>query len=403
MKLDYFVLAFKNLKKRGIRTWLTMLGIFIGIAAIVSLISLGQGLEAAIVEQFEEMGTDKIMIIPGSLFGGFGTGIEFTIDDMEVIEKTKGVEDVTEMLFKVDQVEFKDSAPYGYIAGLPPEDFEEIWGGMQSVEIDKGRYTKEGDKYHVVMGYRYGLEDDLFEKPVDIGDKVTIQDKEFRVVGLMKTIGNPQDDMNVYVPIEAARELWDEPDKVDYIIAVTKPGEDPSKVAERIEEELRDYRDVEEGAEDFQVSTTEELLGTFGTILTIVQAVLIGVATISLLVGGIGIMNTMYTSVLERTQEIGVMKAIGAKNSDVLSIFLIEAGVLGMVGGIVGILIGIGFSELVSIAAVAATGTTIFQAYFPWYLIVGSLAFSFIVGSVSGLVPAIQASRLKPVDALRYE
>ena len=123
---------------------------------------------------------------------------------------------------------------------------------------------------------------------------------------------------------------------------------------------------------------------------------------IAIIVGGIGIMNTMYTSVLQRTRDIGIMKAIGAKNSDILLIFLIESGILGLVGGAIGILIGVALSKLVEFASFQS-GITLFQAYFPWYLIAGALAFSFIVGVLSGILPARQASKLKPVDALRYE
>ncbi|MFH1823570.1 MAG: FtsX-like permease family protein, partial [archaeon] len=138
-------------------------------------------------------------------------------------------------------------------------------------------------------------------------------------------------------------------------------------------------------------------------IFGIVQAVFIGIAAISLVVGGIGIMNTMYTAVLERTREIGIMKAVGARNRNILTLFLIESGILGLVGGAIGVLIGIGLSTGVAFVAAQALGTTFLRAVFPWYLIVGALAFSFGIGSLSGILPAIQASRLKPVDALRYE
>ncbi|MCK4589887.1 MAG: ABC transporter permease, partial [Nanoarchaeota archaeon] len=123
---------------------------------------------------------------------------------------------------------------------------------------------------------------------------------------------------------------------------------------------------------------------------------------ISLLVGGVGIMNTMYTSVLERTNEIGVMKAIGAQNKDILAIFLFESGFLGLMGGIIGVLIGVGIGKLVEFGA-AMQGLDILKASFPWYLIVGALLFSFLVGAISGVAPARQASKMKPVEALRYE
>jgi len=175
------------------------------------------------------------------------------------------------------------------------------------------------------------------------------------------------------------------------------------QVAERIEKKMRKERDEEEGEESFAVSTSEQILETFGSILDVVSAILIGIAAISLLVGGIGIMNTMYTSVLERTKEIGTMKAIGARNKDILLIFLFESGLIGLIGGIIGLTIGMGISKAVEYAIVNFYSIALLKITFDPLLIIGVLAFSFIVGSFAGVLPAIQASRLKPVDALRHE
>ncbi len=399
--LDYFKLAFKNLKTRRVRTLLTMLGIFIGIAAVVSLISLGQGLQTAINEQFEMMGTDKIMVVPGGGFFGMGAGAELTKDDMEVVKDIKDVKAVTEMLYKIAKVEFKDEVKYTFVTGIPLDENKKIIDDMQGFGIEIGRDLEEGDKYKAHITYLINR-GEFFEEPVTTKDKILIEDQEFRVIGSYERIGNPQDDSSVMIPLETARELFDEPDKVDVILVQVQKGTDPDDVAEDIKEELRDFREVEEGEEDFLVQTYQDLIDTFNTIINIVQLVVIGIAAISLLVGGIGIMNTMYTAVLERTNEIGIMKAVGAKNSDVLLIFLLESGTLGLAGGVIGIGLGIGFSKLVEFIAVQ-TGTTMLKAHFPWYLIVGALAFSFIVGTISGILPARRAAKLKPVEALRYE
>ena len=177
----------------------------------------------------------------------------------------------------------------------------------------------------------------------------------------------------------------------------------PDIVAEDIEEALRDERDERIGQETFSVQSFSQLLETFTDIFAVVQAVLIGIAAISLIVGGIGIMNTMYTSVLERTKEIGIMKAVGARNRDIFLIFLIESGLLGLVGGIIGILLGIGIGKGVEYLAASQLGTPFLQAIFGFPLILSALAFSFIIGAASGVLPAMQAARLKPADALRYE
>ena len=160
---------------------------------------------------------------------------------------------------------------------------------------------------------------------------------------------------------------------------------------------------VTEKTQDFDILTPEELLGSVQDILNIITAFLAGVAAISLIVGGIGIANTMYTSVLERTSEIGVMKAIGAQNKDILMIFLIESGLLGFVGALIGVVLGYGVSKGIEYIAINQLNTNLLQAAAPFYLILGCLAFGFIIGSVSGLTPARKAAKTNVVDALRYE
>jgi putative ABC transport system permease protein len=222
---------------------------------------------------------------------------------------------------------------------------------------------------------------------------------QFEVVGLLDKIGAGRDDA-IIMNEEDMRDLLDEPDQFSAIVAQAADGEVPAEVADRVSRAIRRDRHQKVGFEDFTVETSEELIGAINTILGVVQAVFVGIALISLLVGGIGIMNTMYTSVLERTRDIGVMKAIGARNGDVMLIFLMESGLLGMSGGVIGVLIGAGLSKMVEFAAQGFIGNVL-QASFPWYLIVGALAFSFGIGVISGVFPARQASKLPPVVALR--
>jgi len=216
-------------------------------------------------------------------------------------------------------------------------------------------------------------------------------------------VGNPEDDQNVMITESAIREIYGVENDVSAIFAKTDKGFDPGKVGEDIEDKLRKSRGVKEGKEDFSVQTPEEFLNALNNILAIVNFVLIGIAGISLLVGGIGITNTMYTAVLERTKDIGIMKAIGARNSHVGAIFLIESGMLGLAGGSIGIIIGVGISQGVAYMIRESLGLKIFHAFFPWYLIVGALLFSFVVGCIAGFLPARQASKLRPVEALSYE
>jgi putative ABC transport system permease protein len=327
--------------------------------------------------------------------------IKLSDEDLSAVRGISGVKSASAMVFKLARITFKSENKYTFAMGMddPDIDFEKMIESF-GVEMDLGRGA-EGDR-EAVLGKNF-ISGDFFDAPVEVGDKIEIEGKKFRVVGSVSEIGNPQDDANVYITFDAALDIFDlSRDELDLIYVTVRESEEPAKVGERIKKKLRKLHDVDEGDEDFTVSTTDDYMETFSIVLTVVQIVLIGIAAISLLVGGVNIANTMYTSVLERTNEVGIMKAIGARNSDVFLLFLIESGILGVVGGIAGIAVGIGLSKLVAFVA-ASAGWTFIQTLFPWYLTIGALLFSFAVGAISGTLPAYQASKLKPVDALRYE
>ena len=400
---DYFSFGISNLRKRKMRTWLTMLGIFIGIAAVVSLVGLGQGIQKSVNEQFEKLGVDKLIISPKGTFSGIGgTGnIKLTKKDIDAIKKVPGIDEVSGMLIATGKIEFNNRVRYLMVSGIPTDKDRKLIEEMQSYEIASGRDLKTNEKNKVVLG-RLFKEGNIFNPNLKLGDKIKINDVEFKIIGFFAPFGNTEDDKNIIIPEDIMRQVFDLKDEYSIIIAQTSPGLDPEIAAERVEKELRNKRNLEENKEDFTIQTSKELMESFQVILNIIQIFLIGIAAISLVVGGIGIMNTMYTSVLERTKEIGIMKSIGAKNSDILIIFLIESGILGLVGGLIGIILGISFSKLVELGAKLA-GYGMIQTSFPLYLILGTLLFSFLIGTISGVLPARQASKLKPVDALRYE
>ena len=252
-----------------------------------------------------------------------------------------------------------------------------------------------------IIGYLVAT-GEFFDKEVSVGDKITIDDRDFKVVGTLERIGSEQDDQSLWIPLETSKEFFGVDDYL-VIMVQTKDGFVPGDVAEDIIDDLGKARNVKEDEEDFTVQTMEQMMESVGVVLDVTQVVLVGIAFISLLVGGIGIMNTMYTSVLERTNEIGVMKAVGARNEDIMLLFTVESGVLGLVGGIVGTVIGIAISKVVEVVASSSLGSDLLLITLSPYLIFGALAFSFITGCISGILPAIQASKLNPVDALRYE
>ncbi|MDP1695878.1 MAG: ABC transporter permease [archaeon] len=403
---DYFKFSYESIKKRKLRSYLTMVGIFIGIAAVISLISLGEGLQVAIEQQFKAVGTDKIIISPGSGIGPPGSAVvKLNEHDEKIVERARGVLSVVGISFSFIDINFKNEVKYSSVLGFPL-DSDKLALAMETsnnMKIAEGRMIKNGDTGKVVIGYRLAQDELIFKNGIELRDSISISGMNFKVIGIVEKIGNPGDDSIVYISIEDMRKISGEEDTYDYIYAKVEPNIDVNAVAERIEEDMRDDRVLEKGEEDFGVQTFESLMNTFNNIFSIVQWVIVGIAGISLLVGGIGIMNTMYMSIMERTREIGVMKAIGAKNSHIMQIFLIESGIYGLVGGAIGILIGAGIGKGVEFIATYALGTNLLQAQISPFLVVGALTFSFVVGLISGVAPAYQASKMNPVDALRYE
>ena len=401
---DYFILALRNIRKRKVRSWLTIIGIIVSIATIFMLVSVSLGLQGAIEEQFRLLGADKFFIQPKGQIAGPGTesAASLTIKDTEIIEKTYGVRDISYFAAHNIEVVFADQKRFTLSVGFPFEKakvFEEI----EAYKAEEGRILEEGDEGKVMIGNHY-KNNNLFKRPVNVGDNLEINGKRFKVKGILKPIGNPSDDRMVYMSIRDFLELFPEKKgKIDQIIVQIDEGEEINSVIERVDKRLRNERDVDEENKDYTILSPEELLESFGNVLNIITAFLFGVAAISLLVGGIGIANTMYASVLERTREIGTMKAVGAKNKNILLIFLIESGMIGAIGGIIGVIFGIGIAKSIEYIAINQLGTTLLQAAIPAYLIIGCIGFAFLAGAVSGIWPAWKASKLKAVDALRYE
>jgi len=401
---DHFMLAFSNLKRRGLRSWLTMIGIFIGIAAVVGLISLGQGLQGAINQQFEQLGKNTVVITsktvgpPGTATGN----LALTTKDLNAVKSVRGVQDAVGILVRYTSQVFKNELKIEPVIGIDPKDIS-FFSAMQNFNVIEGRDLKPGDTFKAIIGNSYSVDGKVWKRGIIVGETINIAGQDFKVVGILDKTGNPINDAAIYVPKDTLREVLNIPNQEDEIDARTQEGFNVTSVADAIERRLLQLRNEKKDQETFNVQTAEQLLTSFTNIFNIVQGVLVGIAAISLVVGGIGIMNTMYTSVLERTKEIGTMKAVGATNLDILQIFLFESGLLGLVGGAIGVGLGIGLGKGVQYIAGAALGTNLVQASITLPLIFGALTFSFLVGSLSGVLPALQAARLKPADALRYE
>jgi len=388
------------------RSFLTILSILIGITAIFALISFGQGINKYMNDFAQEMGSDKIMMMPGGgLASAPGTSnILYTDDDLEFLKKIKGVDEATGMLITSGKIEFKDyREKYPFVIGISTESSEKklVESMFAGIEIIEGRDLKKGDVLKATAGYSNTIPNRMFKRAISVGDKVEINDIKVEVIGFYEEIGSPTDDAQYYISLEGFKEIFDIED-YEYLYLRVSPDQDPSEIAGRIEEKFRKRRGQKEGQEDFTIQTFEDVMATFTNMILILNGVLVMIALISLVVAAVNITNTMYTAVLERTREIGVMKAIGSRNRQILNVFVIESGILGLLGGTLGILLGYGIAKMGQAIARAA-GLSFLRPYFPIWLTVGCLMFAFLVGAGSGLLPAIQASKQKPVDSLRYE
>tara|TARA_Y100000034_G_scaffold44576_1_gene54713 strand:+ start:8867 stop:10090 length:1224 start_codon:yes stop_codon:yes gene_type:complete len=405
MLSDYLIFIVKGLARRRLRSWLTIIGIFIGIAAVVSLIGLGEGLRSTINDQFGFVGADVIVVTASGGLGPPGTGVVDPVTEKEIkaIEKIPGVEGVTGRIIESAKIVFNNKAGFGFAASMPDGEGRELIEDVLNMKSIKGRMLKDDDSGSVFIGYAFYEDDETYDKIVDVGSKIEILDKEFKVIGIMEKKGNFQFDGAVFMNEDDLRDLVDrQGDDYDLIPVKFNTNLDVSKIQMDIEKKLRKIRDVDIGEEDFSVQTPTSVIESVNETLLAVQIFIYIIASISLLVGGIGIMNTMYTSVVERTKEIGIMKSIGAKNRTIFILFFVESGLLGSVGGIVGAILGyIGATSLAYIGSIAL-GSDLISAHISWQLFVGSILFSFIVGSFFGTLPAWKASKLNPVDALRY-
>ncbi len=401
---DYFLLSFKNLRNKKLRSWLTIIGILIGVVAVVALISLGDGLRLAINSQFGISSTEVITVQAGGLtgYGPPGTGVvsPLTKNDVEAIERLNTVERAVPRNIPTIKMKYNDKISIGFAANIPDgEDRKFIYDQIE-IKAEAGRLLKDGDKGKIMLGYNFIEDTNPFGKSILPGKTVIINNEKFEVVGIVKKKGSFIFDNVVYLNQDDAEEVADIGDEVDFIVVKVKDKSLMMQAKEDIEKLLRKRRGVREGEENFEVSTPQAALSSVNSILFGVQVFIALIAGISIFVGAIGIINTMTTAVLERKRQIGIMKAIGARNKDIFMQFFIESGLMGLIGGVAGSIIGIIIGYLGTIGINNFVGADV-APKINLALILLTLAGSFLIGSVAGIFPAMRAARQHPVDALR--
>lgn len=391
--------AFDALSANKLRSSLTMLGVVIGVASVILLVSIGEGARNYISEQFAGLGTNLLIIQPGKIetkgmLPPVSTTKKLTYTDAEALRK-RGfpVKLVAPVVIGTGTVKYENRHRDIPVIGVTPE-FQEA----RNLRVEVGSFITgadvEGERKICVLGRKVVSE--LFGSSNPLGRMVAINEARYRVVGLMEkkgvSLGTDIDDI-VFIPVKSAQTLFNT-DRLFEIIVSIAASEEVDRGINIVTQVLKKRHD---GKEDFTITSQAAMLSTFQTILTSMTFVLAGIAGISLVVGGIGIMNIMLVSIKERTREIGIRKAVGATKRDILSQFLVEAMSLSSFGGLIGIVIGGGIS---------ITMTLIFPALptsvSAWSV---SLAFGFsvLVGVFFGVYPAKKAAELNPIAALRYE
>lgn len=395
---EFVQVSIQSLKKRKLRSFLTILSIFFGIMTIFIFISFGIGLHNYVNGFLSESSADKIIIMSR---GGGGVDFSFSLseNDLRAIERISGVYEVEGNKFGVAEISQAGSRKYVFAIGYDPD--KSLMLEYGNMNIERGRDLRRGDSGRVVLGHSYLFENRVLPRALDLNERIRINERDFVVIGFFDSLGNPQDDAQIYFPNEYFSGIF--PDVKGYSLAVARVDiSNIEVVSENIERALRNSRNLEQGKEDFSVTSFENLIESYTDVLNIIIGFVILIALISVFVSTINTANTMVTSIIERTKEIGIMKSIGAKNSNIFGLFLFESGILGFVAGVLGVLVGWILTSIISVILVEA-GYGFLQPGYSFSLFLGCILFATFTGALSGVFPAMNAAKTNPVKALRYE
>lgn len=380
-------MAFKSILSNKMRTFLTMLGIIIGVFSVIVMVSIGQGATAQVTESVQGMGSNLLTLNIRD------RSTKFDKDNLEDIEKLIGIDLASPNVSLNGTVKYGlDSQEAMAISGVD-EDYKEIQG--QTVEYGRFISPIDVDYRNKVAVIGYETWENLFAGLNPLQEEISINGEKYKVVGVLSekesTLMGSSNDI-IIIPYTTAMRQF----RTNTINTLTIQGESPELVDTALENLEKYLLEIYEDEDSYNIFNQEELLSTLDEITGTLTLMLAGIAGISLLVGGIGIMNIMLVTVSERTREIGIRKAIGARRSNILAQFLIESSVISSVGGIVGIILGMFVNKILSTSLGISTVVNI-------QVILIAFGFSLIVGIFFGIYPANKASKLKPVDALRYE
>jgi putative ABC transport system permease protein len=393
--------ALRSLLSNKLRSGLTILGIIIGITAVIAMLSIGEGAKRQLAQSIESLGSNMLTVFPGIIqpgrgivSAGRGTAQSLKMKDVEVIKKIEGVKAVSpEISRRFQIVSSSGKNTNSLVLGVTPD-----YLTVRNAKIQSGKFFQENDLNRVaVLGPT--VAEDLFGEEDPVGKTIRINKVNFKVIGVLEpkgSLGFMNPDEVVLVPLLVMQKILTGSEYLSQIAVQAESSDLIESLKEEITQALLKEHKVSADNPDFSVIASQEFLNTFNSLINTMTIFLASIAAISLVVGGIGIMNMMLTSVTERTKEIGLRKAIGAKKREILMQFLIESVILTLIGGIFGIILG----SLISIGVSKFANITSEVSLYSIFL---SLTFSSLVGIIFGYWPAKRAAELDPIVALRYE
>ena len=403
MYKESFLMAWASLVANKLRSLLTMLGIIIGVAAVIALVSIGNGVKQDIEDSISSLGSNLLVVMPGAprtpgVRPSQGSMKSLKISDYEAIAKLEGVKAASPMTNGSYVVIYQNKNWTTSVAGVN-SNFQDV----NNWTMTSGRFFSDKNVQNrervAVVGQT--VVKNLFADEDPVGKEIRVKNIPFRVIGVLKskgngTMGNDQDD-TVLIPYTTSMERVEGIDYLRMVYVVAKDDEGIDRLQADIENLLRVRHSIKDpNLDDFNIQNMKSIMETVAQTTGTFTLFLGAVAAISLVVGGIGIMNIMLVSVTERTREIGVRKALGATYSVIVTQFLIEAVVISLMGGFIGIAFGIGASKLIGMASGMSTVVSI-------PTIIMSFGFSMAIGLIFGIYPARKAAKLNPIDALHYE